>query len=616
MNNTFHHLNPIAGIAMLLIGLTLVAALNLTFPRATSASPGVLYAAPTAQGSGNCTSWDNACTLQTALAQAVSGDEIWVKAGVHYPGAASDQTASFNLPPDVAVYGGFAGAESAREARDWVANVTVLSGDIDHNDITDARGVVTTTANIRGSNAYHVVKATGGGQGTAVLDGVIVTAGKAAGSREVTDRFGGGMLVSSAGPTVRNVTFSGNDAVICGGGMVNNSTFGPTLEHVTFVGNSAGCGGGLSNYGGDSITLTDVVFTENTASAEGGGGMYNQNSNPTLTSVTFSGNGAHGGGGGLYNDGGAPILTDVAFSGNTAHTDDGGGMYNSSGSPALTRVTFTGNTGASGGGMYTNGGAPTLNSVTFADNEASWEGGGMYNTAGNPTLTNAVFRSNRATGGGGGLYDVQGNPTLIQFAFVTNAAPSGAGMYSGPNSHPQLINGIFNRNTAGVVGGGLFVYQTTAVLTNTTFAGNSAGDRGAGLAVNESVAMAVNSILWGNTAPTAAEIFNGPSSTVNVSYSIVKGGYAGAGNKNADPLFIDAAAGNLRVRSTSPAVDAGNNAAVPATVTTDLDGHPRFADMPSVPDSGVGVAPIVDMGAYEVQPPTHFVHLPLVLRGQ
>ena len=43
------------------------------------------------------------------------------------------------------------------DARDWVTNVTVLSGDVDNNDITDANGVITTTTNIQGDNAYHVV---------------------------------------------------------------------------------------------------------------------------------------------------------------------------------------------------------------------------------------------------------------------------------------------------------------------------------------------------------------------------------------------------------------------------------------------------------------------------
>jgi hypothetical protein len=35
--------------------------------------------------------------------------------------------------------------------------LTVLSGDIDSNDTTDARGVVVTPTHMVGNNAYHVL---------------------------------------------------------------------------------------------------------------------------------------------------------------------------------------------------------------------------------------------------------------------------------------------------------------------------------------------------------------------------------------------------------------------------------------------------------------------------
>ncbi len=86
-----------------------------------------------------------------------------------------------------------------------------------------------------------------------------------------------------------------------------------------------------------------------------------------------------------------------------------------------------------------------------------------------------------------------------------------------------------------------------------------------------------------------------------VTYSDIRGGWPGEGKLNADPLFVDAAGGNLRLMLDSPAIDAGNNAAVPAGVTTDLDGNPRFVDIPTIPDTGNGTPPLVDMGAYEAQ---------------
>ncbi len=406
---------------------------------------GPLHAAPSAQGSGDCYSWANACTLKTALTNAVGGDEIWVKAGVHYPG--TNRTDTFQLKNGVAVYGGFAGTETSRSQRNWVVNKTILSGDIDQNDTnTDGNFIAETWNDIQGSNAYHVVTSSGTNS-TAVLDGFIITAGQANGN---TGNDGGGMYNYDSSPTLTNVTFSGNSAPY-GGGMYNYNS-SPTLTNVTFSGNSATEGGGMLNYN-SSPTLTNVTFSGN--SAPYGGGMFNYNSSPTLTNVTFSGNSAPYGGGmfNYYNS--SPTLTNVTFSGNSASTD-GGGMYNDYNS------------------------SPTLTNVTFSGNSANNRGGGMYNHSySNPTLTNVI--------------------------------------------------------------------------------------------------------LWGDTASNGPEIYN-DSSSATISYSLIQGGCpagatCGAGMLYVDPLFVNAAGGNLRLGFGSPAIDAGNNAAVPPGVTTDLDGRPRFMDI-------------------------------------
>jgi hypothetical protein len=100
-----------------------------------------------------------------------------------------------------------------------------------------------------------------------------------------------------------------------------------------------------------------------------------------------------------------------------------------------------------------------------------------------------------------------------------------------------------------------------------------------------------------------------------VSYSNVLGGAIGVGNLAQDPLFRDPAARNFRLAAGSPCIDAGANFLVPpdsvdlngdgdhdGPVPWDLDGSRRLRDDPATPDTGIGVAPIVDMGAYEYQP--------------
>ena len=120
-------------------------------------------------------------------------------------------------------------------------------------------------------------------------------------------------------------------------------------------------------------------------------------------------------------------------------------------------------------------------------------------------------------------------------------------------------------------------------------------------------------VVWGNTP---GEIVASSGAPV-VTYCNVEGGYTGTGNIDADPLFIDPDGpdndpntwqdNNYRLSSTSPCIDAANNAAVPSSVITDLDGLPRFVDDPATPDcpyapGTCGEPPIADMGAFEYQP--------------
>ncbi|MFP3897513.1 MAG: hypothetical protein ACLFV5_11850, partial [Anaerolineales bacterium] len=364
----------------------------LAYPALGDTGP-VRYVKHDASGGNDGSTWADAYPhLQDALAAAQPGEEIWVAAGVYYPDEGvgqteNDRTATFTLQPGVALYGGFAGSETTRDVRDWTTNITVLSGDIDGDDGTDAHGVVTDTANVAGANAYHVV--TGGGvTETARLDGFTVTAGDADGPYAGQKR-GGGMYNFSSSPTLANLIFSGNQATDYGGGMYNEYS-SPILTNVRFIANASTTsfyGGGMSNWEESNPALTDVIFTANEANY-GGGMANNSNSNPTLTNVTFSGNQAVREGGGMNNSSSSPTLTDVTFSGNQA--EFGGGMRNLNGTPTLTNVTFSGNQATSqGGGMSNFGASPTLTNVTFGGNYAT-EGGGVYNdTSSNPTLVNA-----------------------------------------------------------------------------------------------------------------------------------------------------------------------------------------------------------------------------------
>ncbi|MCH8148195.1 MAG: right-handed parallel beta-helix repeat-containing protein [Planctomycetes bacterium] len=298
----------------------------------------------------------------------------------------------------------------------------------------------------------------------------------------------------------------------------------------------------------------------------------------------------------------------------------GAGMYNSDGSPTVTNCTFEGNTAATGGGMYNgNGSNPTVTNCSFIGNMARGfrvGGGGMNNNASNPTVANCKFSGNSAATGGGIRNNNRSNPTVTNCAFSGNsAAENGGGMYNIGNSHATVTNCTFSGNSA-VSGGGMYnQIVSNPVVTNCTFSGNS-GVFGGGMGNNRSSPTVTNCILWGNRSP---QIFNtGLTGTPVVNYSVVQGGWTGAGgvgNIDADPLFVDADGPNgtlgngdhdLRILPGSPAIDSGSNAAVPEGIITDIDGNPRFADDPNTPncpepDADCGTPPIVDMGAFEIE---------------
>jgi parallel beta-helix repeat protein len=332
---------------------------------------GIIYVDASASGSNNGSSWTNAYNyLQDALADANSLGvpvEIWVAEGIHTPDSNSgdpngsgDRTATFQLINDVALKGGYAGfGEPNPNARDIEAYETVLSGDLDGNDVGFANNA---------ENSYHVVTGSGT-DANAVLDGFTLTAGNANGSG--TDRYGGGMYNDSGSPTLNNCTFTGNSANYYGGGMYNDSG-SPMLTNCTFTGNSANYyGGGMYNKSYSSPMLTNCTFTGNSANYYGGG-MYNYgDSSPMLTNCTFTGNSANYYGGGMYNYGGSnPAVTNCTFSGNSA--DYGGGMYNYvDSSPMLTNCILWGDTPQE---VY--GGAV----ITYSDVQGGWAGDDNINT--------------------------------------------------------------------------------------------------------------------------------------------------------------------------------------------------------------------------------------------
>lgn len=135
-------------------------------------------------------------------------------------------------------------------------------------------------------------------------------------------------------------------------------------------------------------------------------------------------------------------------------------------------------------------------------------------------------------------------------------------------------------------------------IVNNTVVGNGIGGWGGGIAVDslqvEGVVVA-NNIVSDNLSFQIVVGASVPAAQVSVHHNLVDGfrGYEGETRGTSfvegDPRFSSRAAFDFHLLAGSPAIDAGDAAALPAGVSTDRDGHPRV------------VGPAVDLGAYERQ---------------
>jgi uncharacterized repeat protein (TIGR02543 family) len=204
---------------------------------------------------------------------------------------------------------------------------------------------------------------------------------------------------------------------------------------------------------------------------------------------------------------------------------------------------------------------------------------------------------------GAGLYNLWGGPQIRNCLFVANTAAGNGGGACNIESKATFVNCVFTGNTAGNCGGGAYSEQGNVTLTNCTFAANQSLGRAGGV-FNASGSMTVaNCILWGN-GRLGGESYDEPAQVSGdtqpaLHYCCVQdwtGALGGEGNFARDPLFVNAAGldklpgtpdDDLRPRTGSSCIDAGDNTALPAEITTDQQGNPRIT----------GKA--VDLGAYE-----------------
>ncbi|MNK17962.1 hypothetical protein D3C87_361590 [compost metagenome] len=446
------------------------------------------------------TTWSTAfVSLQDALNDAISGDQIWVTKGVYKPSTApaglsitsGTMDYTFFIPEGVALYGGFIGNETGLDgaviARDFINNETILDGDLNGDDDQ-------TDLDTKADNVFHVVTIVGHATNLFVLDGLTVQNGYATGSKltqvngsNYYSFYGGGIFLREAAGTFRNLIIKNN--------IVNANTA-----------TSVAYAGGMFTAGAKNISIINTSFKGNKslnigAAVSHAGALYLALPSPILENVTFEANEVKNFGGAVSFGSGNSVIKNAKF---------------------LNNVTAN-----NGGAVY----------ITVATTQA--------------TFINTVFYNNEAKvlSAGGAIYLANGKVDLINNTLFGNKATT----------------------ASSANGGAVFVgNQTTAILNakNCIFLGNEAIGAGKDIAKGINGVVSVSNSLTQGTAGTNV-VTNADAANVFLS---------------TDPSNLDFL--KLRPSTGNPAINMGDDNAVPVEVTVDLAGQSRK----------IGT---VDMGAYE-----------------
>ena len=250
----------------------------------------IYYVSPTGVGDG--TSWETTTTLQTALQNAVAGDQIWVQGFEQITSADQLYIApadGFSLKSGVQLYGGFKGDETNVNGRETLGKPyqmkyrSVLSGDIKRDDVVDNTNLIFPANTTRSDNATHVLNvnmapASGNNKNTSptIINGFSIGNGHADGSGEKGggiyihgDNTGGGIFRIERCFLLNNYATQGGaiyvDAEVKN---VNNST--SLVNQCVVYNNAAGeraavenAGGGLYLAGEATVVNSSIFNNEN-----------------------------------------------------------------------------------------------------------------------------------------------------------------------------------------------------------------------------------------------------------------------------------------------------------------------------------------------------------------
>ncbi len=346
----------------------------------------------------------------------------------------------------------------------------------------------------------------------------------------------GDTVVVAAGTYYENINFNGLAiTVISASGSNSTALDGSDDESVVTF-----------NSGEDALSVLDG-FTITGGNDAKGGGIYCYYASPTIKNCYIRSNAASFEGGAIYLNSSSPVITGCTITMNTSFGSGGAISCFNNSAPIISKCDINSNTADYGAGIAVDFSAPVITDSVINGNTATYEGGGILSYSSQPVITNTTISGNSTIApsfGGGGILSAFSAPVITNSNIVNNSADFGAAINS---------------------------FSSTPVVTNCTITGNIATDSGGAIAASESSALVItNTIMWGDSAATGSEIHLDDTSTIDITYSDVQGGWAGDGNFDGDPKFLDV--NDFHIDASSPCIDTGGDSGAPED---DIDGDIR-----------------------------------------
>ena len=337
---------------------------------------------------------------------------------------------------------------------------------------------------------------------------------------------------------------------------------------------------------GDTLTIAPGVTVSFEIGAKlivRGGGTLVAGADPSgipcpdqVARVVFTRTGILGGWEGIVvEDGGTATInyTDVMWASDTGLKIMSGGTIGT-----MDHVSFSNCSGSAGGAVYTETGL-TITDSSFVQNSAGLYGGAIEATGGTLNLVDVWLEGNSAGYSGGAIDALGATVAMLRGRVQGNSSPAGSGiaLFGSPAT---ISNVFFYNNEDGAVI--TRVSNNALALYYDTFTGNAGlaaleGDTDANVTISAC-------IMWGNGASNVNLTQTGGTTAIAAcdveNLASLPSNWLGAGNIDADPLFV--AAGSYMLDPSSPAVGAaagedmgvtgGPSAAGPGPALLDLAG--------------------------------------------